>query len=774
MFFFVYKQVFFFITSFFLFAGYLLTNQQLSETSMKLVFQDQREVDAKVYGIIGHIDEKESVYILTLEDVIISIVNKTKELNYCEKKILVYIPKEEMKFQIADMVRITGKLSEFNRPTNYGQFNEWLYYKSKHLSYRMYGKTMSLYKEKKSSITYYLNCFREQLKAVYQKGLDRIDQGIVTAMITGDQSLLDEDTKKQYQQNGISHILAISGLHISMIGMCFFRILHKLRCHSNWNIIFTMCFLLCYGIMTGFSTSTSRAIIMMMISLLAPLLGRTYDRKSAIAFSGLILIFSSPLLLFQASYLLSFGSILSITYIYPVFEEKIMNYMVGIQSLSKYKLVIQSLLKAFFLSLSIQIGTLPIILFFYYECSPYGILLNLIVLPLMSILVLCAILGGLLGILNLSIGVFFFGAVHVILQCYDKLCQLVESLPQSLQILGRPQEWQLIIYYSLLLLFIIPIKIKKFTILQRYYRMFVLLCLLVLLLPYSKNGLEITFLDVGQGDAIFIQLDGECMLIDCGSNDIKKVGKYRLIPFLKSKGIKKIDYMIMTHADQDHINGLYELLAKEQKDIEVVNLILAKTNYIDDAYEAIREMAVNKKANIIHIKKGDVILLGQKKEKAKVTCLHPDSNFEAFSRNAYSIVFHLEYQQFLALFTGDLEEDGEAMLNFLKQPLSSYHVLKVAHHGSKFSTKVSFLEQVNPRFSIISCGENNLYGHPHKELLDRLLAQGSKVYITYRVGSVTIQSDGTRMQIKPFIIKVSNGSHVYKPSSMHRAINFHL
>lgn len=722
--------------------GFCLTNQQLSEGAVDSFFQSQKKLEAKVYGMVSKVEEKTSVYAITLKDVVLSLEREAWDHKYHENKLLAYIPKEDRSVQIGDLICITGEIGQFKKATNEGQFDEWLYYKSKHITYKIYSKTCEIYEKQKNPISYHIKFFRDQLKNVYQKGLNETDQGIVTAMITGDQSLLEEETKVRYQRSGISHILAISGLHISLIGMCFFRLLHKMRCHLSCNTILTTVFLVCYGMMTDFSISTSRAIVMLLISLYAPLLGCTYDRKSAIAFSGLMLLITSPLLLFQAGFLLSFGAVLSITYIYPIFEDRITSYYYSIKRTKKHALVVQGMLKAFFLSFSIQIGTLPIILSFYFEFSLYGMVLNLVVVPLMTVLVLCAVMGGLLGIICLPIGVFFFGAVHVILKCYDVLCLLVENMPYNTQILGQPKPWMLIFYYCILLVFIVFEQQKKYSL------MIMLLCLCVLFLPKNKKGLEITFLDVGQGDGIFVHLDGESMLIDCGSTDVKQVGKYRLIPFLKSKGIKTIDYMVVTHADQDHISGFKEMLAKEQKDIKVKNLVLAKTNDVDEAYEDIGQMAVEKGVTVRWMKKGDIILLGKKKERAKFTCLHPDAIYEAASRNDYSIVLQLVYRRFLALFTGDLEEAGETSLEALEQLATSYHVLKVAHHGSKFSTQSSFLEKVKPMFSIISCGEDNSYGHPHKELLERLIQSGSKTYITSKVGAVTLQSNGIEMRIE--------------------------
>jgi competence protein ComEC len=241
---------------------------------------------------------------------------------------------------------------------------------------------------------------------------------------------------------------------------------------------------------------------------------------------------------------------------------------------------------------------------------------------------------------------------------------------------------------------------------------------------------------------------GTTFLIDGGSIDVSSVGTYRIQPFLLSKGVDKIDYAIVTHEDKDHISGLIEI-CKEGK-VKIRNLVLPKIDKSRNAIDIIGEaLAIEKNINIMYIKAGDYIREGR----LNITCLHPREGYNYSTTNDYSTVLSVTYGEFDMLLTGDVELDGErAIINSLLNDKyvdenlvnSGYEVLKVAHHGSKNSTSEEFISIIKPDLSLISCGKNNRYGHPHEELLDRLDEAGSQVIITYESGAITIRTDGDR------------------------------
>lgn len=766
--------------------GYFNLYMAEKETELDILFNKKIEVKAK--GIVKQITEKESVQSVIIEDVVIelesntltTVINQTKEKEtlYYLEKILLYIPKESIPIlKIGNHIQVQGNLQKFQSPSNLGQFNEKQYYQSKRISYKLYTEEVEVLNTNIDFFNQMLFNLKKALVYVYNTCFNQKDKGIISAMITGEQSLLNIEVKELYQKNGISHILAISGLHISIVGMYLFLIFQKLGFHNTISTIITIFLVLCYGILTGFSISTSRAIIMLALSLGAKVIGRTYDGKTAVSFSAWILLLQSPLQLFQAGFLLSFGAIIGILYLYPVLEERIL--MQWKVKLEEYKKLQESSLQKetiwnqikenimeiginwiapfFFSSLSIQIITLPIIAWFYYEIPMYAIILNLIILPFISIVIILSMIGGLLGILYLPISIFLLGGVHYILSFYESVCNLFLRLPGSSQLVGRPEIWKIFVYYSIIIIWVVSG--SKFLLQKKYIKNFnikiyhivrigVVSVLFIILFITNKKQLEIYVLDVGQGDGIFIKYGKENVLIDGGSTDVKQVGMYRMLPMLKAKGISTITYAIVTHTDYDHVSGLIELLKAEEK-IEIKYLILPETNFQEESYKEIVQLGIESGVKIYYIKRGDNLYLGNNKNKVNIRCIHPDISYMASSKNGYSTVLSLTYGSFSMLLTGDLEADGETWIQENEEVLSC-NVLKIAHHGSKYSTSLDWLEKTLPEISIISCGLDNRYGHPHKEVIERLNQIKSKIFITKEMGAITIKTNGKQMSIKGY------------------------
>ncbi|MEE3468657.1 MAG: ComEC/Rec2 family competence protein, partial [Eubacterium sp.] len=267
---------------------------------------------------------------------------------------------------------------------------------------------------------------------------------------------------------------------------------------------------------------------------------------------------------------------------------------------------------------------------------------------------------------------------------------------------------------------------------------------------FSRDGLYITNLDVGQGDCCCIQTpEGKCVLIDGGSTDIKEVGRYRIVPFLKYYGIDTIDYMIITHSDADHISGLSEILADERHfGLTVNHVVMPDIQNKDENYLAFERLIPG---GPLYIKTGDAIRIGE----VTLTCLHPSIGFQWEDVNDYSTVLELEYKDFHGLFTGDLgfhgEEEMVQEIARVQREIPDVDYLKVGHHGSKNSSSEAFLSRVRPEIAVASAGENNRYHHPAKEALERLDAVGAYVYCTKEAGAVTTWTDGEQIRVSEFI-----------------------
>jgi len=338
-------------------------------------------------------------------------------------------------------------------------------------------------------------------------------------------------------------------------------------------------------------------------------------------------------------------------------------------------------------------------------------------------------------------GVFLAGGIDWILEVYEIACRFFLDLPGARQIVGKPSLLLILVYF----VFILTGLILSF----RFNKRFILISmvgLFILCFPKPLTKLEATFIDVGQGDSILLQIPGNFnILVDGGSTSVGGVGEYRMIPFLKSLGVSKLNYIAVTHTDEDHISGIIEIL-KEPEGIIIDHLILPDIELIDESYLELEDLAKNKRIDIHYMKQGDKITIG----KITLKCLHPVNGFSPDSKNAYSLVWDVSYEDFDMLLTGDLELNGEnALMN--SGLLRQYDILKVAHHGSKNSTGEDFLNRVNPVLAVISCGKNNRYGHPHEELLNRLTQINSQILTTADSGAITVISDGYKIKVLEFL-----------------------
>lgn len=632
-----------------------------------------------------------------------------------------------VELHIGNLLQVEASVTSFSNPGNPGQFNEYQYHTEQGISYKGFASKISIRDHRIDQLRDGLYRLRCHFRRIIHQCCDEKTAGIVSAMVLGDRSDLSEETKKLYQQNGIAHILAISGLHISLIGAGLFFLLRRYVMPMQAAVVITMVFLVLYGILTGFSVSTQRAVCMMGCMLLARLVGRRYDPLSALSLSAILQLLVHPFVLFQTGFQLSYGTVTGILLFVNYFQE--MELGSGIVP------------QAFWGSLGIQLVTLPILLSSYFEISLYSVLTNVILLPLMGG-ILTASLGGIaFGCIRFILGRFFFGFVHYSFLFFDVICTVLGSLPYANVIIGKPFFWQILLYYMGIMLFCILQKKVP----NRCNLLILLMGLLVLCLPVHRvSGIQVTNLDVGQGDCICIRTDQATVLVDGGSSDVKEVGKYRIVPYLKSQGISRLDYIFVTHSDGDHISGIQEMVADvSHMGLDIGTVVLPRIEKKDEEYLDFVSLCRKADVSLKFMTKGDRVTLGE----VQLLCLHPYASYDWRSENNYSLVLQLRYRQFTGILTGDLEMEGEQEV---LEEINEVDYLKVGHHGSKGSSSPEFLDKLIPKLSVVSCGRKNRYGHPHKELLERLEAVGAKVLRTDQGGAVTVRCDGEAWQAEQY------------------------
>lgn len=662
---------------------------------------------------------------------------------------------------IGNLIILEGELYSFDSPGNPGQFDERSYYEDQGISYRFFVQSAAVTSDSCRVFDQWLHEVRESVFEKIMSCLPEEEGGVAAAMLLGEKSALTDEVKQLYQENGIAHILAISGLHISFIGAGIFFLLRRFVMPMRPAAVVSSALLLAYGEFTGFSVSAQRAVWMMICLLMARFLGRRYDLYCAIALSALVSLCIHPLLLFQSGFLLSYGTVLGI----GLFVRKFQGMTAGAGRDGSVSALILNALRG---SLGIQLVTLPILLYYYYEFNPYSVLVNLLVLPLVSVVLVMSAAGSALAFASGSMGEFLFGSVHYILMLYHQVTTVVPKLPCAAIITGRPSGVRILLYYVLLLLWVYffgyPSGRRGKGLRERRKKKMgrgslrairaglLVMAVLLLLFPLPPGTeLTITTLDVGQGDCTCIRQGGRTILIDGGSSDVGQVGKYRISKYLKYCGIQKIDYIFLTHSDSDHVNGIMEIIQEDDHmGFDIGAVVFPDLTKADENCQTLEETCRECGVTVKKMSRGDSIHIGE----LELSCLHPYLGYEWDTENDYSLVLSLTYRDFHGLFTGDLEQAGEREIltaeGSMAEGIRDVDYLKVGHHGSSGSSSSEFLEAAAPRAAVVSAGEDNRYGHPAADTIERLRNAGAGIYSTIDSGAVVLYTDGKESSVSTF------------------------
>lgn len=664
-----------------------------------------------------------------------------------KRKNIVY-DKEFQKVRLGNAVFVTGEGSSFDAPRNPGNFDQKFYYEKQGIFMKVFAERVKVVRKDVWKIRDGLFELRGRWHKMLLRVLGEKDGGTFSAIMMGEKADLDERRKEMYQANGISHLLAISGLHLSLVGLVFYEGLRRLGLSYKVAGMIGGSGLFLYAIMTGMSVSATRATVMFLLRIGADMCGRVYDMMTALLLTGTMILWEKPLYVFDPGFLLSFGAIMGILLLLPT-----------LKLLLPCK---RRWIEGAYAGVAIQGFLFPITLYFFFEIPVYSALLNLLVIPLMPLLLGGGLVGSAIYGLFPWVGTRILLGSSLILKGYDFVCKWGIRLPGSRLTVGQPKWQQVVVCYLLLLLFILYVRRKsengekELTKLGRCGGVFALCVILLISVPWKheKNELEVTMLDVGQGDGIYMRgPSGMHYFVDGGSSDVKKVGKYRIESFLKSRGVGTLDYVFLSHGDGDHIGGIRELLERQDVGIRIRTLVLPVENVWDDALKEIGEIALFYGTQVVVMEAGEELSEGE----FRIRCLQPGNEFTEESGNGASMVLQVEYKDFDMLLTGDVEGKGEELLVF-GGALESVDVLKVAHHGSKNSTKDDFLDLVRPKIALISAGRENSYGHPHMETIKRLKKAGIIIYNTQESGAVTIRTDGRRMHVE---VVAEKGRFVY-------------
>lgn len=722
--------------------------------------------------------------------------------------------------KIGNRIEVSGKLSAFPAAANPGQFDAASYYRAKGLRRRMYVRSFRITDSRCAPVRDFLYRTRTFCISLLSRGCEAEDAAFLSAVLFGDRSGLDEDFLQRYRKNGIAHLLAISGLHVSILGMGFYHSLRKKGLSFAASGGLAGSFLVLYGLLTGAGTSVTRAVIMLLLLFLAEWEGRTYDLRTAACIAAAAQLLVHPFELYQCGFQLSFLAVLAIG---GPADTLIRGFEVR-----------NDLLKSLIVSLSVTLCTLPVIAYWFFEVPVYAPFLNLAVIPLMGWILSAGLLVLLFSVLWFSAvsgagtlpsaalpKIWYFclrtaeGVVHRLLQVNAFLCGLTERIPGARVLTGRPAPLQILAFAFLLCgSFAWICRILKLRALRKEEerraaeeeivirrtrpgaerrgagrnrtgqtrtgetrtgetrtgrtrlgrdRRFLenvltdpkkclasaaafLLAAVLCLAPHRPRRPELWFLDVGQGDGIAVLYRDSCVLIDGGSSSEKNPGKYILEPFLKSRAVSCVETVFLTHADQDHVNGI-EYLLSAQDGPEIRRVVLNGAAETDPAYEELKKE--------IRAGGADLRYLGAGERMGFFRCLWPRRGTRDPDINEQSLVLLFAFGENRVLFTGDAGRTSEpGILRELSEaglPESAgIDILKAGHHGSSTSSGREFLQALRPACTVISCGRNNRYGHPHRETVEALEAVGTEIYSTPVCGAIQAILDGERVKIRTY------------------------
>lgn len=669
-------------------------------------------------------------------------------------QVLVYLDTDAI--SVGDTIVVDGTVKKWEGARNEGGFDEKSFYQSQGIDFCVYGNQIRLAKRGRHPLLSYFSKMKEKIKAVYQQELPEEEAGILGAMTLGEKDT-PEEIKEIYQRAGIIHILAISGLHISLIGMGILNFLKRCGTPPILGMGLSAVAVCLFSIFVMPSASTKRAVGMFLLLLFSKLVGRSYDSLTAMACTALLLLWENPFFYaysgFQLSYLAVLGANASNDFL-KILKARDKEALVGAAKAKgagdastrgaggtppqKRRRRWEQCRASLVLTAAIQIFTIPIIASNYYEIPLYVIPINLVLLPTVGAVLFLGMAGGFLGGMGLGIAWLPLQGAGLLLKCYGMACRFCLSLPNCIWTIGKPDGAKVVCYYVLLGVALWASHGWSRP-MERISRLgFAGLLGMLLLLPPKKTEFQVKVLDVGQGDGTYIASEKKtCYFVDGGSTDVSKVGRYRILPFLKSQGRSSVDCWFVSHCDADHINGLAEAL---ESGYRIKRLVFADWVVRDDAFLSLHALAKKHGCKVSFLKAGESVTDGS----VRFTACSTGQVGE--DRNAASLVLLLETEGFRGLLTGDIGSEQEEHM----EDIGEIDWYKAAHHGSGKSNSKVFLQKLSPQVATISYGVGNSYGHPAEEAMENIQESGARIYCTGTDGQITIRQGEEGLVVEGF------------------------
>ena len=648
---------------------------------------------------------------------------------YGKVLVLVYQKEPDYADSVGKWIVVNGLLERPQTAGNPSGFDYQLYLRSIGISTMMQVQPDQIISLEKvvNRFAYQIAIIRNDFEEKLKKQIGKTQAGMAIAMLFGDKSGMSQEDYEIFQRNGTAHILSVSGLHVGFVYGILISLLGGNRKPFPNSLIFLL--LLCYGTLSGFCPSVDRALLMIGIHILSNVLCRQYDLLSSAGIAAILLLFQNPYNLFHVGFQLSFFAVILMGWIFPLLSRNIA------------KRSVLSLLLPIPL---LQATMAPYTAFLFNYFSAGAFLANFGVVFFSGLLIPAGLLGLFTSQLSEPLFHFFAIFIDLCVGCVVFCNEVTYADSKTCIDVVSPTVWSLLIFYGFFFFFLsetgrILLLRKRYSIIRFVMLLIIILaCLVNFVTEDGFDRADAVFVDVGQGDCLHIStISGKNILIDGGGKESFDVGKRLLKPYLLKNGVQKIDLAIATHLDMDHYDGIRSLAADGM--VEMLGLY--------DGNQLIESKILNEtgleKDQLCYLHQGDRI---QVDSNVWVEVLYPKpksrqeykSELLAKEENPRSLVIRVHLGKYRILMTGDIDiKTEEEVMECNARGKTAAEILKISHHGSKYSTSDGFLAGVSPEVAIFQTGKNN-FGHPHSSILEKCQEKGIMIFRTDQDGAIGI------------------------------------
>lgn len=735
---------------------------------------NERTISAEVI-ICGDIKETEYSYTVNARiKKINTIQNYNNDKKYNNIKIILIVKKNKKdnesnsklmkKLKFGTKIKLEG---EYSAPEGQRNFKGYSY-KEYLMTKEIYGTVKiensndveTIKKDQSNFFEKMINKLSNLLKRKVEILLPENSASLLKGILLGDCIDISDDVKENFKECNLAHMLAVSGAHLSYLIIGINLILSKKIFGKRASKIITIFIIIIFMNITNMSQSIERAGISSIICIIASLIHRKPDAINAVAIAVLCTVIKNPLSILNVGMQLSYAGTLSLLMFANGREEN--NSRETIENSEKGKDIKKYLVESIKVTLCANILIMPLTIYKFNTISLNFILANLVAGPLLGLALILGLIMLVTSFVSLNIAKFISFILNIILIVLIKSTKLISQIPYSNITVITPYLISIVIIYIIIFLgyYIAKspklrkrLKVNKKLIIKTIAIVLSITIISVATLNLlEEKKLKLYFVDVGQGDCTYLKTpSGKNILIDGGGNRDKEkydVGKKVLLPYLLDRRVKKLDYIIVSHFDADHAQGLEAVI----QNIKVKNIIVCKQASDSALYQEIIKLCKKKKVNIITVKRGQTIKIDKY---VHFEILHPgdimlDDGKGGLNANAIVAKMYctIKNKTTTIMFTGDIEEKAEEELVKIYGDKLKADILKVAHHGSKTSSTAEFLKCVSPKIALIGVGKGNTFGHPNSGVLARLEDINAKIYRTDKLGEITVTISKNKTSIK--------------------------